>query len=106
MNLNKIIWGQDLSTVPQKFGMIQYPVIGESLRIFEKNNRDRGTETNANYKLVMKDLITNFLPLKALQHRKRYIWRGLYKPIKKIETSSTGLKNSGVPQEVTSFWDQ
>ena len=32
--LNKIIWGQELSTGPQKFGMTRNLVIGESLQVF------------------------------------------------------------------------
>ena len=54
--------------------------IGESLQFFEKKARERGTETNANYELAMKDLIYHFFPPKALQHQKRYLRRGIYKP--------------------------
>ena len=39
-------------------------------------------DKNANYKLVMKDLISHFFPPKALQRQKRYLRRGLYKPCK------------------------
>ena len=38
-----------------------------------------GTETNENYELVMKDLISYFPPPKALQRQKRYLRRELYK---------------------------
>ena len=55
-------------------------VVGEALWVFEQNNRDRVTETNASYKLVMKYLISHFFPPKALQIQKRYLQRGLYKP--------------------------
>ena len=75
-----IIWGQDMSTVPHKFGMTRNLVVGESLWVFEKNTWDRGTETNANYKLVMKYFITNFFPPNTLQRQKRYLQRWLYKP--------------------------
>ena len=38
------------------------------------------TETNANYELVMKYLISLFFPPEALQIHKRYLRRGLYNP--------------------------
>ena len=79
MLINEIIRGQDLSTVPLKFGMTRNLVVGEALRVFEQKTQDRGTETNANYELVMKYLITHFFPPKALQSQKIYQKRGLYK---------------------------
>ena len=36
-------------------------------------------ETNSNYELVMKDLISYLFPPKTLQLRKRYLRRGIYK---------------------------
>ena len=54
--------------------------IGEALHVFEHKDQERGTETNVNYKLVMKDLISRFFSPKVLQHQKRYLRRGLYKP--------------------------
>ena len=42
--------------------------------------RDYGTETNANYELVMKDLSNQFFLPKELQHQERYICRGVYNP--------------------------
>ena len=71
--LNKIIRGQDLSTGPQNFGMKRNLFIGESLQMFEQNSQERGTETNANHELVMKDLISHFSPPKSLQHQKRSV---------------------------------
>ena len=38
-----------------------------------------GTEKNANYELVVKYLITRFLPPKALQRQKRYLRKRFYK---------------------------
>ena len=47
-----------------------------------------GTETNANYKLVMKDFVTSLFPPKALQLQKRYLLMGMYRPPnKKLEYS-------------------
>ena len=77
--LNNIIRGQDLSTGPQKFGMTRNLVIGESLRVFEQKSRERGTETNKDYGLVTKDLISHSFPTKYLNRQKRYLRRGLYK---------------------------
>ena len=77
--LNNIIWGQDLSTVPQKFGTKRNLVVREALWIFDQKAWERETETNANYELVMKDRIYHFCPPKALQLQKRYLRRGLYK---------------------------
>ena len=69
--LHKIIRGQDLSKGSQKFRMTQNLFVGVSLQVFEQKARERGTETNANYELVTKDLISHFPPPKALQHHKR-----------------------------------
>ena len=77
---HKIIRGQDLSTVTQKFGMTRNLVVGEALQVFEQKARERGTETDANYELVMKDLISHFYPPKALHRQNRYLRRKLYKP--------------------------
>ena len=46
--LNKIIRGQDLYTGPQKFRNTRRLVVGEALQVFEQNNWERGTDTNAN----------------------------------------------------------
>ena len=78
--LNKIIWGQDLSKGPQNFGMTRNLVIGEAIWVFDKKAREKGTETNANHELVIKDMISHLFPPKALQCKKRYLIRGLYKP--------------------------
>ena len=77
--LHKIIRGQDLSTGPQTFGMTQNLVVGEALQVFKQKAQERGTETNANYDLVMKDLISHFYPHKARQSQKRYLRRGVLK---------------------------
>ena len=39
--LYKVIWGQDLSTGPQKFGMTRNFVIREALRVLEQKIRER-----------------------------------------------------------------
>ena len=66
--LNKIIKGKDLSTQPQRYGMTRNPFMRYSLQVFEHKTWDWGTETNSNYELVMKDIITHFFPPKFLQH--------------------------------------
>ena len=78
--LNKIIWGHDLFTGPHDFGRTRNLVVGEAIRVFEQKNRDRGTETNMNYELVIKELTTHFFPRKEIHIQKRYLRRGLYKP--------------------------
>ena len=78
--LHKIIQVQDLSKVPQKFGMTSNLLFIEALHVFEQKTPERGTETNANYELFMKDLITHVFLSKALQRQKRYLQRDLYKP--------------------------
>ena len=79
--------------VPCKFGMTRNLFIGEAIWVIEINTHERGTETNANYKLVMEDLITDLFPPNALQRQKRYLRRGVYKTHKtKIGNSSAGLK--------------
>ena len=77
---NKIIKGQDLSTGPQKYGMTQNILFGESLRVFDHKTWYRGTETNYNYNLAMKELMNHLLPPKAINIHKRYLQRGIYKP--------------------------
>ena len=76
--LNNIIKGQDLYTGFQRYGMAHNLIIGESLLIFGQKTRERGSETNANYKLVMQDVFIHFFPPKVLQHQKIYLCRGLY----------------------------
>ena len=77
--LNKIIHRQDLSTRLQKFGMTRNLVIREALLVFEQNIWERVTETNANYELVIKYLVSQFFSTKVFQRQNRYLIRGLYK---------------------------
>ena len=77
--LHKIIQGQDLSTGPPKFDITRNLVVGEAVQVFDAEDLREGTETNANYKLFMKDLIYNLFMPKAIQRQKRYLQRGLYK---------------------------
>ena len=60
--------------------MAQNLVVVESLQVFKQKAQERGTEKNANYELVMKELISHFFPPKVLHRQKRYLSRGLYKP--------------------------
>ena len=80
MFLQKIIQGQYMSTVLQKFGMTRNLVVREALWVFEQENRYRVTEANANYELVMKGFIVHLFLPEALQLQKRYLQRGLYQP--------------------------
>ena len=57
--------------------MMQNLVMGEALQVFEQKARERVLETNANYELVMKDLISHFFLTKVLQGQERYLRRGL-----------------------------
>ena len=76
--MKNIIEGQDLFTGYQKYGMARNIMIRESLPTFDQKNKERGSETNANYKLVMQDVFIHFFPPKVLQHQKIYLRRGLY----------------------------
>ena len=78
--LNNIIKGHDLFTGYQKYGMAQNLIIGESLLIFEKNTKERGSLINAKYKLVIQDVFIQFFTPKVLQRQNRYLCRGLYNP--------------------------
>ena len=78
MLIKNIIRGQDLSTGTQKFAMTRNLVIGEAIRVYDQNNRDRGMETNVNYGLLIKDFITHFFPLKEPQSQNIYLLRVLY----------------------------
>ena len=73
MLLNNIIRGKELYTRIQKLGITRKLVVIEALRVFEKNNRDRGKETNGNCKLEVKYLVTHFFPQKELQCHNRYL---------------------------------
>ena len=79
MILNKIIKGKDLYTETQKYWMDQNLLIVEALRLLEHNNQDQGIETNSNYELATKNLITHLFPPKALKRHRRYLRRGIYK---------------------------
>ena len=48
--------------------------------MFEQKFRERVMETNTNYELVMKDLISHLFLPRALRRQKRYLRRGMYKP--------------------------
>ena len=76
---NNNIQGQDLSTGPQKFGMMRNLGIREALQVFENKARERVMKTNTNYELVVKDIISHLFPPKAIQLQKKYLSRGLYK---------------------------
>ena len=54
-------------------------MIGEYLQVFKQNTWYCGMDNNSNYDLVVKDVISQFFPPKALQRQKRYLPRGLYK---------------------------
>ena len=77
---HKIIRVQYLSAVSQSFGMTRNLVVGEALQVYEQKAWETGTEKNAKYGLVMKDLVYHSFPPKVLQRQKRYLRRGLYKP--------------------------
>ena len=78
--LRNIIKGQDLFTGYQKYGMARNLLIGESFLTLEQKTRERGSETNANHKLVLQDVFILFFPPKVLQHQKIYLYRGLQNP--------------------------
>ena len=78
--MKNIIKGQDLFTGYQKYGMACNIIIGESLLTLEQKTRERGSDTNANYKLFIQDVFIHFFPPKVLQHQKIYLRRGLYNP--------------------------
>ena len=65
---------------PQTFWMPRNLVVVEALRVFKQKAQERGTETNANYELVMKDHTSHFSPPKVLQSQKRSRRRAMYKP--------------------------
>ena len=47
--------------------------------MFKKKNWYQGKDTNSNYELVVKYLITHYFPLEDIQHQKRYLHGGIYK---------------------------
>ena len=78
--IHKIIRGKYLSMGPQKFGIKRNLVAEEAMRLFEQKAWVRGRETNTDYELMMKDLISHFFPPKELHLQKRYLRRGIYRP--------------------------
>ena len=50
--------------------MVEY-----NLKVFKQNTQDCETDTNSNYKVVMKDVIIHLFPPKALYHHKIYLHR-------------------------------
>ena len=55
-------------------------IIGKSLLTFEQTTRKRGSETNANHRLVIQDVFIHFFSPKLLQHQRIYLCRGLHNP--------------------------
>ena len=106
--LKNIIWGQDLSTGTHKFWMTRNLIVGEALWVFDQHTWDRGTETNTNCKIVMKNLITQLLPPKALQLQKISPKEGTVQAsrYKNSRIHLPDRRYGGVPREVPSFWDR
>ena len=63
----------------QKYSMTFNLLIIESLQVFEQKTRDCRTDTNANYELVVKDVIYHFFPQKAFHIQKICLCWVLYK---------------------------
>ena len=103
--LNKKIRGQDLSTVSHKFGIIRNLIYGEALKFFDQNTQDRGIETNPNYELVMKYLITHFPPEGATAPEEIHLKGGVQaSQNKKSQLHLPKLQDCGLPREAPSFW--
>ena len=93
--LQKIIKGRYLSTGPQNYEITRSLLLVYSLWVSEHKTREYETETNNNNDLAIKYLVSRFFPPKALQNKKIYLFRSLYKPrkrnIRELISGSTRL---------------
>ena len=78
--LNKIHKGHNFTMGPHMYTMKNKPLEEDSLRVFKQKSWAYKNKTTTNHKLFIEFLTTQFLPPNSLQHQKRYLRQGLFRP--------------------------
>ena len=98
--VSKCIKGQNITQGPQMYQLVQRVLQGDAKAEFDKQARDAGNETAANFRAVMTAMTVHVFPRFAYRDQKRYLQRYLGKPADmKVRTFSTRLSqlNSYLP---------
>ena len=98
--VSKCIKGQNITQGPQMYQLVLRVLQGDAKAEFEKQARDAGNETAANFRIVMTAMTVHVFPRFAYRDQKRYLQRYLAKPSDmKVRTFSTRLSelNSYLP---------
>ena len=77
---NEIVEGQNLTTGPQKYSAMRNLLQGSALSVFNHQAAALGDETNANFEILKKFLVSHVFPRRALRLQKRFMRRHLRKP--------------------------
>ena len=78
--LRKVVHGQNATTGPSKYALARRVLQGDALAAFNEAAEQAGNESNDNFELALRGLITHVFPRKALLNQKRYMRRYLRKP--------------------------
>ena len=78
-NLSKVVTGQNITEVADKFATVRRLLKGDALTAFQ-NITATGSETAGSFNAAIKKLTRHVFPLKAEQQQKRYMRRVMRKP--------------------------
>merc|ERR1711966_427836 len=90
--VNKCLVGQDITTGPQMYQLVQRVLQGYAKAQFDTQAAAHGNQTAANFKAIMATMTVHVFPRYALQDQKRYMRRYLKKPLgMKVRSFTTRL---------------
>ena len=90
--VNKCLVGQDITTGPQMYQLVQRVLQGDAKAQFDTQAAAHGSQTAANFKAIMATMTVHVFPRYALQDQKRYMRRYLKKPLgMKVRSFTTRL---------------
>ena len=73
--VNKCLVGQDITTGPQMYQLVQRVLQGDAKAQFDTQTAAHGNQTAANFKAIMATMTVHIFPRYALQDQKRYMRR-------------------------------
>ena len=77
--LMKVIIGQNITTGPNKYAMVQHLLEGDALTKFNAKVAQHGNEMNQNFKLVIQDITKHAFPNQALAVQRHYMQHYMHK---------------------------
>ena len=108
LSIEKGLFGNAITTRPNKFRFTRTFLEGEALRISDLKGAELVQETAANLKIVMNHVVTYFGPKECISKRKRYLRYKMIKPRRMTTRQYVGLVrnlNSRMAQLPTLFED-